>query len=289
MGSVYYAEFAIRALDRRCMVLMKKIKLEKRAMLKKVCTWFLVMILCSTFAGHTGAVESQGITVSAAISLKNAFEEIGKLYELQNKDVKVAFNFGASGDLMAQIKGGAPVDVFASAALKDMDELDKDGFVLKDTKINFVSNKVVLIVPASSKVFRASFEDLKKPEIKRIAVGNPKTVPVGRYTDEAFHFFNISDIIKDKLVYAENVRQVLDYTVRGEVDAGVVYSTDAMVKKQEVRVIATAPEESHKPVIYPIAVVKGSKNEKAAKAFVAFVTSDEARKILEKYGFKPIR
>jgi molybdate transport system substrate-binding protein len=258
-------------------------------MLKKFMSGMSVLTVVCAIAGYADAVEPQGITVSAAISLKNVFEEMGKLFESRNKDIKVAFNFGASGDLMAQIKGGAPVDVFASAALKDMDELDKDGFVLKDTKINFASNKVVLIVAASSKVLLASFEDLKKPEIKKIAVGNPKTVPVGRYTDEAFHFFKISDIIKDKLVYAENVRQVLDYTVRGEVDAGVVYSTDAMVKQQEVKVIATAPAESHKPVIYPIAVVKGSKNEKAAMAFVAFVTSDEARKILEKYGFKPIR
>lgn len=249
----------------------------------------LIISLCISAAavGIAFAEPPTEITVSAAISLKNAFEEIGKLYEKQNTNSKIMFNFGASGDLMTQIKGGAPVDVFASAALKDMDELDNEGFVLKDTRTNFVSNSVVLIVPASSKVTLTSFGDLKKPEIKKIAVGNPKTVPAGRYADETFRYFKISDMIQTKLVFAENVRQVLDYVSRGEVDAGVVYSTDAMVKQQEVRIIMTAPETSHKPIMYPIAVVKGTKNEKAAKAFLSFVTSDEGRKILTKYGFKP--
>ena len=258
-------------------------------MIKKLFAVLLIAFFATTLSvGTAGAEPGAAITISAAISLKNAFEEIGKLYESQNKDSKVLFNFGASGDLMAQIKGGAPVDVFASAALKDMDELDKAGFVVQDTKANFVANTVVLIVPSSSKIALTSFEDLKKAEIKKIAVGNPKTVPVGRYSDETFQYYKISDMIQPKLVFAENVRQVLDYVVRGEVDAGVVYSTDAMVKQQEVRIIMAAPEASHKPIIYPIAVVKGTKNEKAAKGFIALVTSDEGRKILSKYGFKPI-
>ena len=258
-------------------------------MIKKIVVFLLISFFAVALpVGITHAEPAVQITVSAAISLKNAFEEIGKLYESQNKDSKVTFNFGASGDLMTQIKGGAPVDVFASAALKDMDELDNAGFVVKDTRTNFVSNSVVLIVPSSSKIALASFEDLKKAEIKKIAVGNPKTVPVGRYSDETFQYYKISDMIQTKLVFAENVRQVLDYVARGEVDAGVVYSTDAMVKQQEVKIIMTAPEASHKPIIYPIAVVKGTKNEKAAKSFISLVTSDEGRKILSKYGFKPI-
>jgi len=259
-----------------------------KAMLKKCMSGLLVLTLVCLFAGFVGAAEPQEITVSAAISLKNAFEEMGKLFESRNKAVKIAFNFGASGDLMMQIKAGAPVDVFASAALKDMDELDKDNYLAMDTKVNFAGNSVVLIKPALSALSLASFDDLKKPEIKKIAVGNPKTVPVGRYTDEVFHYFTVSDIIKDKLVFAENVRQVLEYVARGEADCGVVYSTDAMVRQQEVRVVSIAPEASHQPVIYPVAVVKGTKNEQAAKSFVAFVLSDDGKKILEKYGFKAV-
>jgi molybdate transport system substrate-binding protein len=258
-------------------------------MIKKITLLVFVALFTAFIAvGIALAEQTSGITVSAAISLKNAFEEIGKLYESQNTSEKVEFNFGASGDLMAQIKGGAPVDVFASAALKDMDELDKEGLVVKDTKTNFVTNSVVLIVSSFSRVELASFEDLKKTEVKKIAVGNPQTVPVGWYSNETFQYYKISDMIKNKLVFAENVRQVLDYVVRDEVDAGIVYSTDAMVKQQEVKIVMTAPEASHKPIIYPIAVVRGTKYEKAAKAFISLVTSDEGRKILSKYGFKPI-
>ncbi len=258
-------------------------------MIKKTVLVLLISLFAAVVPfGITHAEPATEITVSAAISLKNAFEEIGKLYESQNRNSKVIFNLGASGDLMTQIKGGAPVDVFASAALKDMEELDNAGFVVKDTRTNFVSNSVVLIVPSSSKIMLASFEDLKKAEIKKIAVGNPKTVPVGRYSDETFQYYKISVVIQPKLVFAENVRQVLDYVVRGEVDAGVVYSTDAMVKQQDVRIIMTAPEASHKPIIYPIAVVKGTQNEKAAKDFITLVTSDKGGKILSRYGFKPI-
>jgi molybdate transport system substrate-binding protein len=256
--------------------------------MKKIVSTLILFFLLSFVANAAYPADLEQITVSAAISLKNAFEEIGKIYESRNKGMKVSFNFGASGDLMTQIKGGAPVDVFASAALKDMDDLDNAGFVLRDTRVNFAANSVVLIVPMSSKVALASFEDLNKVDVKKIAVGNPKTVPVGRYTEEAFQYFKVSDIIKEKLVFAENVRQVLDYVARDEVDAGVVYSTDAIVKQQEVRVVMTAPEASHKPVIYPIAVVESTKNEKAARAFLSLVISEEGSRILSKYGFKPV-
>lgn len=257
--------------------------------MKKSVSGVIAALLLFMTTGTVLAVAQQEVTVSAAISLKNAFEEIGKIFESQNKDVKVAFNFGASGDLMAQIKGGAPVDAFASAALKDMDALDNDGLVIKDTRANFVSNSVVLVKPASSKAAIASFEDLKKPEVKKIAVGNPKTVPAGRYADDVFHSLKLSDSIKDKLILAENVRQVLDYVARNEVDAGVVYSTDAKTRPQDVTVVSAAPEGSHMPILYPIAVVKGVKNEKVARAFVSFVRSEEGKKILERYGFKAVK
>ncbi|HUI45051.1 MAG TPA: molybdate ABC transporter substrate-binding protein [Nitrospirota bacterium] len=256
---------------------------KKLAVLLVISFFSAVLPVGIALAGPT-----MDLTVSAAISLKNAFEEIGKLYESRNKNTKVLFNLGASGDLVTQIKGGAPIDVFASAALKDMDKLDSAGFVVKDTRTNFAANTVVLIVPSSSKITIPSFEDLKKPEIKKIAMGNPKTVPAGRYAAETFQYYKISDMIHNKLILTENVRQVLDYVYRGEVDAGVVYSTDAMVRQQGVKIILTAPEASHKPVIYPIAVVKGTKNEQAANSFVALVTSEEGQKILSQYGFKPI-
>jgi len=232
------------------------------------------------FAGST-----KEITVSAAISLKNAFEEIGTVYESQY-GTKCIFNFGGSGDLEKQIAGGAPVDVFASAAQKDMDELGKLGLIVNATRADFAANSIVLIVPAGAKTSLTSFEGLGATEIKKIAIGNPKTVPAGRYAEEVFRFYKILPSIKDKLIYTENVRAALDYVARDEVDAGVVYTTDTATRSNEIKVIVTAPEASHKPVVYPIAVIKGTKSEKDAKAFISLVLSEEGKKILQKYGFK---
>ena len=247
-----------------------------------------VLMVCFCISTGFSQAETKDITVSAAISLKNAFEEIGKLYEAK-QGVKVSFNFGASGDLMKQIAGGAPVDVFASAAQKDMDEADKQGFIVSATRADIAANSVVLIVPARSKISLKSFEGLIAADIKKIAIGNPKTVPAGRYAEEVFNYYKLLPAIKDRFVFTENVRQVLDYVARDEVDAGVVYATDAAAKTKETTIVAVAPEASHKPVIYPIAVVKGTKNETSAKAFIALVLSTEGQKILQKYGFKPVK
>jgi len=232
------------------------------------------------------AADKQEITVSAAISLKNVFEEIRKLFEEKYKGVKVTFNFGASGDLVRQIDGGAPVDVFASAAQKDMDEAEKRGLIVPDSRVNFAGNSIVLIIPADSKLGIQTFQDLRHNQVKKIAAGNPKTVPVGRYAEEVFVHFKLFTVIKEKLIYAEHVRQVLDYVARGEVDAGVVYMTDAIVRAKDVRIITTATENSHKPVIYPAAVVSKTGKRGIAEAFVIFLASEESRKVFEQYGFK---
>jgi molybdate transport system substrate-binding protein len=254
--------------------------------MKKVILLLMAVLLSFRCPSPVSAESSKEIAVSAAISLKNAFEEIGKLYESKNIGTKAVFNFGASGDLMRQIEGGAPVDVFASAAQKDMDLLDQKGLIASGTRVNFAANTVVLVVPAATKTSMKSFEDLKADIMKKIALGNPKTVPAGRYAEEIFQYYKLLDAIKDKFIFTENVRQVLDYVARGEVDAGVVYATDAATRPKEVRIVATAPEQSHKPVIYPIGVVKGTKNKGAASAFIALVLSAEGKNILEKYGFK---
>jgi molybdate transport system substrate-binding protein len=251
------------------------------------------IILCALIAIFqvaltAGSCSAESLTVSAAMSLKNSFEEIGKIYEAK-KNMKVLFNFGASGDLARQIEGGAPVDVFAAAAPKDVDALEGKGILVSGARKNFASNAIVLIIPVSSKSSLKSFEGLAAPEIKKIAAGSFKTSPAGRYAEEAFAYYKILPSIKDKLVFGETVRQVLDYTARGEVDAGVVYSTDAMARAKEIKIVAVAPDKSHKPIVYPIAIIKGSKNERAAKAFIDLVVSDEGKKILEKYGFKTVR
>ena len=235
------------------------------------------------------AASPNEITVSAAASLTNSFSEIGKAFEARQKKVKVYFNFASSGDLLRQIEAGAPVNVFASAAVREMDELEKKRLTLTGTRYNFAANGLVLVKPVFSRVALKSFIDLKNSDVKKIAVGNPATVPAGMYAEQTLRYFKVWDDIRDKLIFGENVRQVLDYVARGEVDAGIVFSTDAGVRSKEVAVVTVASESSHDKVVYPIAVIKGTKNETLAKAFVDFVLSPEGRKILEKHGFRTLK
>jgi molybdate transport system substrate-binding protein len=225
------------------------------------------------------------ITVSAAISLKNAFEEIGKAFMQKDPDTEVIFNFGASGDLARQIEAGAPVDVFASAAQKDMDDIWKKDLIATNLRKDFAKNGVVMVQPATSPIPLQSLQDLQKEEVKKVVIGNPKTVPAGRYAEEALRHFKLWDAIKDKLIFAEHVRQALDYVARNEVDAGLVYSTDAIARSKDVKVVTRLPEGSHQPVVYPIGVIKGRKEESLSRAFVDFVLSAEGQRILNKYGF----
>jgi molybdate transport system substrate-binding protein len=237
----------------------------------------------------SSAEPANEITISAAISLKNAFEEIGKIFEEKRPRTKIRFNFGASGDLARQIEGGAPVDVFASAAQKDMDEIDKKGFISSGTRMNFAGNSMVLVKPGMSQIRMELFEDLRKAEVKKIVIGNPKSVPAGRYAGEVLKYLHLWEVVKEKLVFAEHVRQVLDYVARNEVDAAMVYSTDAMIRLKEVRIVVKAPDKSHQPIIYPIAIVKGSKNQSLAREFTALVLSAEGRNVLNKYGFETVK
>ncbi|OPY76365.1 MAG: Molybdate-binding periplasmic protein precursor [Syntrophorhabdus sp. PtaU1.Bin153] len=260
---------------------MKKVVCAKSLWISLVLLFWAIGASWSVFAAETNE-----ITVSAAASLKNVFEEIGKTYDGQNKGTKTYFNFAASGDLKRQIVAGAPVDVFASAALREMDDLERQGLLMAGTRRNFAVNGMVLAKPAFSKIQVRSFKDLTRPDVKRIGIGNPATVPAGMYAEQILKHFGVWDQVKDKLILGESVRQVLDYVARGEVDVGIVFSTDAKVRAKDVAVLLQAPGNSHTPAIYPIAVLKGARNVSAARSFVDFVLSAEGRKILEKYGFK---
>ncbi len=233
---------------------------------------------------NNASQNNETITVSAAISLKDAFDEIGKEFQTKTGK-KINFNYGASGNLQRQIENGAPVDVFASAGAKQMDELENGGFIDSSSRRDFAENTLVLIVPKDSKLKIEKFEDLTKNEIKKIAAGNPKTVPAGQYADESLSKMNLQNAVQNKLILAENVRQVLNYVVRGEVDAGIVYATDALTAKDKITAIAIADENTHSPILYPLAILKDSKNSDA-KAFVDFVMSADGQNILQKYGFK---
>jgi molybdate transport system substrate-binding protein len=248
----------------------------------------LVALLAALVLSPAPAACADSVVVSAAMSLKSAFEEIGARAAAASGGARPAFNFGASGDLLAQIRGGAPADVFASASAKDMDVLDAEGSLLPGTRIDFAANEIVLIVPAATTIGASSFADLAKPAVARIAMVNPKTGPAGRYAEEVFASAGLADLVRPKIIFAENVRQVLDYVARGEVEAGIVYATDAQARPQDVTVVATAPAGSHKPVVYPIAVLKGSTHPEAAKAFLAAVRSELGQAILARHGFASV-
>ncbi|MBI5075551.1 MAG: molybdate ABC transporter substrate-binding protein [Nitrospirae bacterium] len=226
------------------------------------------------------------ITVSAALSLKAPFEEIGRSYEKKHPGSKVVFNFAASGLLQKQIEAGAPADVFASASSKEMDALKAAGLLLETSRADFSGNKIVLIAAKNASVRISSFSDLKKSDVVRLAIGNPATVPAGKYAEETLRTLGLWNDLKSKLVYAENVRQVMDYVERNEADAGMVFLTDANVRDRELKVIAEAPASSHSPVKYEIAAIKGTKNEAAARNFISIVISREGSDILRRYGFK---
>jgi molybdate transport system substrate-binding protein len=257
--------------------------------LKCCATKVALVFVMTVFPLSAVAQQPRELIVSAAASLTNAFRHVGKTFEAKQKGVRVNLNFAASGDLLRQIEGGAPVDVFASAAPREMDQLEAKGLIVPGTRRDFVENGLVLIRPVVSSAKIVSFDDLKKGEIKKIAVGNPATVPAGMYAQQVLTYFKVWDDVKGKLVFGESVRQVLDYVVRGEVEAGLVFSTDASARSKEVLVAVRSPAESHSPIVYPIAVVKDTKNGDLAKAFVQFVVSPEGQKILKAYGFKSSR
>ncbi len=226
--------------------------------------------------------ESVEILIAAAASLQNAMEEIKPLYEAANKGVTLTFTFGSSGSLQEQIEQGAPVDVFMSAALKQMKALEEGGLILDGSKKELLENKVVLIVPSDSTLEIKNFKDITKAET--IALGDPASVPVGQYSEEIFSSLGMLDQVKEKATYGKDVTEVLTWIATGNADAGVVYATDAK-SSADVKVVAEAPEGSVSKAIYPVAVVKDSKVQDAAKTFVDYLASDEAIGIFEKYGF----
>jgi len=211
-------------------------------------------------------------------------DEVDRDYEAANPGVTIASNYGASGTLQLQVEQGAPVDVYISASPKQMDELQAKGLLLEGTRRNLLQNEIVLIVPKDSSSRVSSFQDLAQPDVKPIALGEPATVPAGEYAKEVLTYFGIYDAVKPKALLAKDVRQVLTYVETGDVAAGIVYSTDA-ASSSKVKVVATAPAQSHAPAIYPVAVIKSSKEPAAARAFEDFLLSARGSAIFQKHGF----
>ncbi|MCK9507781.1 MAG: molybdate ABC transporter substrate-binding protein [Pigmentiphaga sp.] len=224
------------------------------------------------------------VIVGAAASLTNAFKAVGEQYEAENPGVKVTFTFGASDVVLQQIINGAPVDIFASADQNAMNKAADAKAIEPATRKDFVRNEVVLIAPKGAKVEVKSVADLKKAEVTRVAIGNPASVPVGRYTQAGLQQSGDWVAIEPKLLNAQNVRQALDYVMRGEVDAGFVFGTDAAVAADKVvKVQSLATPEA---VLYPIALTTRNNRGEKAKDFQDYILSDKGQAILAKFGFQ---
>ncbi|MGB3402660.1 MAG: molybdate ABC transporter substrate-binding protein [Microcoleaceae cyanobacterium] len=229
---------------------------------------------------------SSELLVSAAASLSEVMTAIQPLYLQQYPNIKLTYNFGSSGSLQQQIEQGAPVDVFISADIKHMDALEQKGLLLPETRNKLLINSMVLVVPKGKKNL-SSLADLNNNNIRKIAIGEPETVPAGKYAKEILTSLNLWDSLQSKIVYAKNARQVLNYVETGNVDAGIVYQTNAKFS-EKVDIIAIVPDHYHSPIIYPIAIVKNSKNIEIAKKFITFVSGNSTKFVFKEYGFKVI-
>jgi molybdate transport system substrate-binding protein len=226
------------------------------------------------------------LTVSAAISLRESLTSIANAYQRDHPD-KIGLNFGATGQLLAQIREGAPIDVFIAASEEQMDQAESMKLIEPATRRVIAGNTLVLIVPANSSLALTSFADVAQPQVKRLAIGQPKTVPAGEYAAEALRSLKLDAALRDRLVYGASVRQVLDYVERGEVDAGIVYATDARQSGGKVRVIATADPSSHRPIHYVAATVSASRHREGAARFLAHLAAPAAQQALSAEGFAP--
>ncbi len=242
----------------------------------------------STEASNTTSTagEVQELTASAASSLKGAFTEIGAAFDQAN-NAKTTFNFDASGTLQKQIEGGAPVDVFASAAPKQINNLLEKSLVDEASIKNFASNEIVLVVPADSTLGITSFEDLTKAEVEKVTYGDPAAAPHGVAAEEILNKLGLFDQVKPKVIYAANVSQALEYVARGEVDAGIIFATEAKAGGDKVKIVATSDPIWHSQIVYPIAIVSASKAKSVGQAFIDFVMSESGQSILQKFGFLP--
>jgi molybdate transport system substrate-binding protein len=243
----------------------------------------LLGVVVVTMASGCRKAQRPVLTLSIAASLQPAINEVEAAYERQHGSVEFRNNFGSSGTLAREIEQGAPVDAFISAGSKPMDQLQSHGLLLAGTHANLLRNTLVLIVPAGSHL--GGINELTRSDVKLIALGDPESVPAGQYGRQTLEALHLWEQVNPKLVLGKDVRQVLTYVETGNADAGFVYATDALSSKR-VRVAETVPEGMHDAIVYPMAVVKGTRNEQAARAFAAFLRSPESAAIFIKHGFR---
>lgn len=239
-----------------------------------------VMISCNT---NKKAI----LTVSAASSLTDAMKEINSLYLKDKQNTVILMNFNGSGSLERQIENGAPTDIFISASINQMDNLQEKHLIINDTRKNLLSNKIVMIVPDTSTLGLTGFMDLAKDNIQKIAIGDPESVPAGMYAEQVFDKFAITGKVLPKLIICSNVRQVLTYVESKNVDAGIVFFSDTKNNRNadKIKIAATGPDSVNTKIVYPVAIIKSTSIFEAAKDYENFLFGNDAKMIFKKYGF----
>jgi molybdate transport system substrate-binding protein len=230
------------------------------------------------------AAPTSMLLVAAAASLQKPLQEITPIYNQANPSQSINYNFAASGALQQQIEQGAPVDIFISAATKQMKTLQEEGLLASGTTKDLLTNQLVLITPKQTSVSLTDFQQLVQPRVKRISIGESRSVPAGQYATEVLRNLGILDQVQSKFVLGNNVKSVLTAVATGDVEAGIVYATDAK-SSDKVTVVATADKKLHSPIIYPIAILKSSKFPNEANHYVEFLRSNTATAVFKKYGF----
>jgi molybdate transport system substrate-binding protein len=221
------------------------------------------------------------LTVAAASDLANAFEEIGREFQ-KATNTKVVFNFGSSGLLTRQIEQGAPIDLFASANVDYINQLEQKGLIVPGTKKLYARGRITLWTSTNSGVRIERLADLNRPEVKRIAIANPEHAPYGMAAKQALENAGLWESVKPRIVYGENIRQTLQYAQTGNVEVAIVaLSLSSQSDGQWVLI----PEELHAPLDQAFGVIKGSHNETAARAFGDFVLGQQGQAIMNRYGF----
>lgn len=250
--------------------------------------WTSLCLVLVMLCGLTGCIKKEEkkeveLHILAAASMTDVLTEISEAYEKEHEHVKFVFSFDSSGTLKTQIEEGAPADIFISAAMKQMNELNKGGFMKKDSIVQLLENKVVLIQPQDAEVKLTSFEEVASDKVSMIAIGN-SDVPVGQYTEQIYKNLGLWEQVEKKANLATNVRQVLDWVATKNASCGIVYATDAMIEPK-VEVICEAPKGACDKVVYPAGIVKSSEHVEEAEQFMDYLKTDEAKAVFTEYGF----
>ncbi|NJK34410.1 MAG: molybdate ABC transporter substrate-binding protein [Oscillatoriales cyanobacterium SM2_2_1] len=261
--------------------------MKRRYLLSFLSSLLMTLMIAFGFNATThlpANSQSTTLLVGAAASLKDALEELNPRFESANPIIRVRYNFAASGTIQQQITQGAPIDVFISAATRQMDALESKDLLVTGTRRNILTNSLALVASTKSLLKISDFQQLTNPNIKRIAVGEPRSVPAGQYAEEVFKNLGILDRLRPKFVFSNSVRNVLASVESGNADAGIVYVTDAKATKQ-IALIALASPRLHSPIVYPMAVVAATQNQQAARNYARFLTGREAKIVFKRYGF----